>query len=330
MEAGHWKRALQIAQAQVQANSGDAQAHAWLAKIKSAFGDLEGSMTEASRAIAIDNRNATAHGLLAESCALVADRSNPVKGLGYVRCMKREVAAALAIDPRHTDTMLVEMMFDFKAPAIVGGDKKQARRIAGQILAIAPSWGYLAHARLLQDSGDDATTEEMLKKAVGADPNFYRARLSLARFYCCTARTRRPDRAEQAAKDALALDPGASGAYEILARVYASAQRWSDLDDILARAERAVPDDRGAYLEAARGLSDAGQDFRRAERYIAAYLAQPPEGRQPTHAEARYLLATLFEREGRKPDAIRELQAAVRLQPDYETAKRELKRLLHG
>ena len=39
------------------------------------------------------------------------------------------------------------------------------------------------------------------------------------------------------------------------------------------------------------------------------------------------LLASLYSKEGRKSDAVRELTIALRLQPDLEEAKSELKRL---
>jgi hypothetical protein len=38
-------------------------------------------------------------------------------------------------------------------------------------------------------------------------------------------------------------------------------------------------------------------------------------------------LGLLYEKEGRKSDAISELQTALRLKPDFEAAKQDLKRL---
>lgn len=327
IEAGHWKRARQIAESRIQANPKDAQAYTWLSKVKSGFGDLDGALADAERAVALDGGNASYHGQLAEICALIADKSSALKGLMYVRRMRKEIDAALAIDPKHVDTLLVDMMFTFKAPAIAGGDKRKARSIADRIVSISPAWGYLAHARLLQDSTDDKTTEDMLLKAVKAAPAFYRARASLARFYCCTAQHKRPDLAISAANEAIAIDPSAAPAYELLARVYATEGRWQGLDRVLARAEQAVPDDLSFYYAAAAALVESGQDLRRAERYIGRYLGQAVEGRQPTHAQARWLLGTLFEKEGRRPDAIREMQTAIRLEPDFELAKKDLKRL---
>jgi tetratricopeptide (TPR) repeat protein len=327
MELGHWKRARQIAMERVKANPNDAQAHAWLAKASTAFGDLETSVREAERAVELDRNQAGFHEQLAESCALMADKSHILKSLPYVHRMKKEIEAALSIDANHVDTLLLEMVFDWKAPALAGGDKQQARRIADRILTINATWGYLAQARLLQLKGDEAAAEPVLKKAVQADPSFHRARISLAVYYCGEHTCRAPAEAERAALEAIALDPTAGGAYEILARVYVVQKRWADLDQLLNRSAAAVPDDLGPYFAAASRLVDIGEDFDRAERYLRRYLSQPPEGREPTHAEARMVLANLYQRAGRKADAFRELELAVQLQPDLEPARRDLNRL---
>jgi hypothetical protein len=52
-------------------------------------------------------------------------------------------------------------------------------------------------------------------------------------------------------------------------------------------AARDVPDDPVPYHRAAERLLAAGRDLARAERYLRVYLAQEPEGNQPTAAEAR-------------------------------------------
>jgi tetratricopeptide (TPR) repeat protein len=298
IEAGHWKRARQISLARIATEPNDAQAHAWLAKIASSFGDLETSVREAERAVQLDARNPSFHGQLAESCALTADQSSILKGLGYVRRMKREIDAALALDPNHVDTLLVDMMFSWKAPALAGGDKQKARRIADRILSVSPTWGYLAQARLLQFQGEPPATEAILQRAVAANPRFYRARASLATYYCGVETCRSPEQAERVAQEAIAIDPAAEPAYSALARAYATQKRWADLDAVLARAEAAVPDDLEPYYSAADRLIRTGQDPSRAERYLRRYLSQPPEGREPTHAEARRLLEGISRHRG--------------------------------
>lgn len=330
IEAGHWKRVRGIAEAQLKSDPDNAQAHFWLAKVLPGFNEFDSALAHAEKAVALNGNSAAYHGQLAEVCALIADQSSPMKGFVYVRRMRKEIDAALAINPRHIDTLLVEMMFSFKAPSIAGGDKKKAFRIADRIQSISPEWGYLAHARLRQDGTDDKTTEQMLLNAVKAAPAFYRASASLARFYCCTAQQKRPELAEKAALQALALDPAAVPANEVLARIYAQQERWADLDKLLQRAENTISDDLAPYYTAAQGCFDAGKDFTRARRYLARYMAVPVEGRQPTHAEGRWLLARLYEKEGRRADAIRELEVAVRQDPTLDGAKRDLKRLRQG
>lgn len=300
IEAGHWKRVRNIAEAELRSNPNDAQAHFWLAKVLPGFSDFDSALAHAERAVALDANNPAYHGQLAEVNALIADRSTPIKGLIYVRRMRKEIDAALAIDPKHIDSLLVDMMFSFKAPSLAGGDKKKAFRIADQIQSISPEWGYLAHARLMQDGNDDAGTEQVLVKAVHADPGFYRARAALAKFYCCTAHHKRPDLAEKAANEAISLDPNAAAAYAILARIYTEAQRWADLDKLLQKAEQAVSDDLSPYYEAAQACVNLGKDFPRAQQYLSRYLTQPPEGREPTHAQARSLILRMNEKEGRK------------------------------
>ncbi len=330
IESGHWKRARQAAETRLKTNPNDAQAHAWLSKIESGFGDLEGAIAEAERAVELNPNSAAFHGQLAEVCALMADRSSVLKGLIYARRMKKEIAAALAIDPNHVDTLLVEMMYAWKAPTMAGGDRDRAWQIAAHIARVSPVWAYLARARLAEEEGNDKEVETALRKAVEADPSFYRAHLALARFYCCTAQQKRYAQAEQIAEEAIALDPSNAGGWEILARIYAAQRRGAQLNDTLARAENAAPDDLTPYYAAASVLFETGQDFPHAEQYLRRYLSQPVEGREPSHAEATWLLAELYEHEGRKSEAVRALQAAIHLDPGFEPARRDLNRLRHS
>ena len=57
------------------------------------------------------------------------------------------------------------------------------------------------------------------------------------------------------------------------------------------------------------------------------YLTQPPEGQAPSHAGAHWRLGLVLEKQGRKGDAIRELQTAVQMDGSLDVAKKDLKRL---
>jgi hypothetical protein len=64
-----------------------------------------------------------------------------------------------------------------------------------------------------------------------------------------------------------------------------------------------------------------------AEQLLRDYLGQPTEGQEPNQAAAHWRLGLVLEREGRKADAVRELQAAVSQDGTLDAAKKDLKRL---
>ena len=64
----------------------------------------------------------------------------------------------------------------------------------------------------------------------------------------------------------------------------------------------------------------------RAERYLRVYLAQEPEGNQPTAADAHWKLGLALEAQGRSGDALAELKESIRLNPESKAAP-DLKRL---
>jgi tetratricopeptide (TPR) repeat protein len=327
VDANHYKRARVLVDARLRENPNDAHALFLSSKIQEALGNLRGALTLAEKSVEIDPGRVAYHAQLAECYAYTADHSSWVKGITYVHLMKKEIAAALELRPHDSDTLLVAMMFAFHAPAVAGGDRKKAHDIADEIVRYDPHWGYLAEARLAQEDSTDDRKESWLKKAVQADPRHYRAWQELATFYCCVAARKNPVETERVGRAMIALDPTQASGYAALASAYARTGRFAELDAVLAQSEKVVPDDLVAYYQAASALIDTGKDLPRAEKYLARYVGQDPEGREPDRGQAKWLLATLYEKNGRTPDAIRELEAAVRMSPDFEPAKKDLKRL---
>jgi Tfp pilus assembly protein PilF len=135
--------------------------------------------------------------------------------------------------------------------------------------------------------------------------------------------------AEAEAKRALAMDTTRVSAWSTLATVYASSGRWVELDATLKQARAKVPDDRTPQYRAAVAIlmTNAGAQMQLAETLLRDYLAQPPEGQAPSHAGAHWRLGLVFERQGRKADAIRELQTAVQMDGSLDVARNDLKRL---
>jgi tetratricopeptide (TPR) repeat protein len=164
-----------------------------------------------------------------------------------------------------------------------------------------------------------------LRQAAEVRPAKYKALAALAQFYLAGDHPNL-GAAEAPAQAAAELNPGRVDAYAVLAAVYADRGEWSSLDSILATALREVPDDAAPHYRAAERLLAAGRDPGRAERYLRVYLAQEPEGNQPTTADARWKLGLALEAQGRVTGAVAEFQESLRLDPESKAA-RELSRL---
>jgi len=285
IEAGHWKRARAIVEARIREAPDDPLAYLLLSQIRNAFGDHTAPLQLAEKAVALDGRTAKYHRQLAEVLGVTAQHANLVQQLFLAHRFQKEIDTALALDPRDVQALRDLMEFYLLAPGITGGDSRKAISTAERIAALDAAEGFLARARVARP----AETEALLQQAAQAQPSSYRARIELARFYLAPAHFN-PGAAESAARQALDLDGDRAEAYAILARVYAGRSGGSELDAFLADASRAVPDDLAPYYRAAEHLIDAGRDAVRAERYLRAYLAQEPEGNEPTPADAARLL----------------------------------------
>lgn len=292
-EADHWKRARALVSAQLKQNPDDWSALVAMSGIEESFGALDKARTLAERAVALAPHSADTHAQLARVCAVSAETAPVWRQVGLVRVMKRELEAAYKIDPNHLDALLVDMMFTYKAPGIVGGGKAKAHAIAKKIAAAHPDWGRLAEAKLAQHDDNEPVAIRELQQAT---PSNYRAQTNLALVYCCLSRNPRYEEAEKIGRQLLEKEPARIGGYEIMAQIHAARQSFQDLERTLAEAVRHVPDDLSPYYWAAKKLIANRSDLARAEAYLRKYLSQEPEGRAPTFADAQALLQQLKRR----------------------------------
>jgi len=328
IDAGHWKKLRAVAESRVAANPNDESATFLLAYAKWAFADLDGAQALVEKAISLKSDDPNCYYLSARIYGQRAQKAGVMKGMGLAGKFRKSCEAALAIDPNHIESLLDLMEFYYEAPGIAGGDKKKAAEIVQKVTTLNPARGYMAQADLAsRDKKPDwKRIVDLNQKAMDSDPKSYSAKLALAGVFAQDT-LKKYDQSEQLARAALALDPGRTGAYSVLAQLCALQDRWSDLDNVLAESEKANPDDLGPYYQAGRVLLLNLKDLPRSERYFRKYLTQEPEGLRPNKASAHWRLGQVLEKEGRKSDAIAELESSLKIQPDYEPAKKDLKRL---
>lgn len=326
LQAGHFKRLRAWAEARVAKNPNDAPALYYLASAKEAFGDLDGALPLAEKALSLDSNNARYHLLVADICIDQGQKAGIFKGLGLAHRFRDEASKAASLDSKDLDARESLMEFYFDAPGMAGGDKKKAWALTDEIGRIDGVRGLLAQATLAGKEKNPAKQDALYQQALAAAPHEPRVLREAAAFYGSDSR-KKYDLAEKYALEALKLDEDRAGPYVTLAIAYASAERWKDLDAIVARSEENVPDDFGAHYQAAKVLLVSGKDLPRAERYFRKYLTMEPEAGDPPWAGAHWRLGQVLEKEGKKTEAIAEIQEAVRLQPDLKPAKEDLSRL---
>ena len=325
IEAGHWKRARAIVEARLRNAPDDALSNFLLSQVRGAFGDRSTPLAFAEKAVVSDGRTGKYHRQVAEVLGVTAQHAGAFQQLFLARRFRKEIGAALSLDPRDLQALRDLLEFYLLAPGMIGGDPRKAMDIAIQIASIDYVEGLLARARIAEFHKQMAARESLLRQATQAQPPRYKAHIALAQFYLESVRTNL-SAAEVQAKAAMTLDPGRVDAYAVLAAIYADRGEWSELDPTLAIAVREVPDDPAPHFRAAERLLAARRDPVRAERYLRVYLAQEPEGNQPSASEARCKLGLVLEAQGRVADALAEFRESVRLDPDSRAA-RELKRL---
>jgi tetratricopeptide (TPR) repeat protein len=326
IQGKHWKRARAILQPLIAANPQNARGCYLLAQVKLAFKDFNGALPLAQRAVDLDGKNSDFHLILGKTFGDLASRASLLSAGPLAIKFRRELEAAIELNPGNLGALDAMMQFKFQAPAVMGGSKDEARALADRITLLNASEGYLDHAELAQLENDPAQVGAFYLKAVQANPENYEARTLLAGFYSESSQMKLDDATKQA-QSALQIDPGRIEARWILARVFALQQRWDNLESTLVDSEKDVPDDLRPYYEAAEALLEISKDFPRAEGYAKKYLSQEPEAEEPDYADAHRLLGLVLEREGRNSEARAEMQTALRLNPNFKAAKEDLRRL---
>ncbi len=323
---GHFLRAKAMLELAARAKPDDAQTLLALSRAQAGLGDLDAALKSAEALVAAEPNRSDAHVQLASVLGRMAERASMFKQLGLARRAKKELDTALALDPKNLDALYGLMLYSYAAPSFIGGDKLKAQEYAQTMIDVHPARGYLAQARLAKDRKDAAKAEELYRKSVEADAQFYEALTTLASFYLYAALPDY-DNAGKYACRALSVDPQRAEAWKILAELTVQSQCWNELDELLVAAEAAVPDDLAPYYSAAVALMKRGSHTPLAEEYLRKYESLPAEANEPSTAYAHYQRGLALEKLARNDEAAVELHNAVDAEPNFELAKEELKRL---
>jgi predicted Zn-dependent protease len=324
---GYMRKAGAECEKRLAADPKDAQAGALLARIRAEQGDKQAALKLATAAAAADPKSADAQYALSECYGREARDASVLRQAGLAGKMKKASEAALALDPNHIDALEISSDFYRFAPGIMGGDKKKSVEYVDRMVKADPVAGWLKRAEIAMDGKDKDTVRaaECYRQAAAVQPTSARAQVALASWL--VPRWRDPATAEKLALSAVEAEPWRTGGWQVLAALYAFQERWTELDDVLKRSEAAEPSHLAPWYTAARQLINTGKDPARAESYLRHYLTREPEIGSVSWALARWRLGQALEKQGKKSEAVAELESAVKLDPKLDDAKKDLKRL---
>ena len=324
MEHGRLRLAARLAETRIKSKPNDVEALRVLATIRAQQRRFDEATKLAEQAVAAAPNDADAHYALGQVAGIHAQFSSVLKQPGLAGRFKKEAEKTLALNPNHEDAIEGLVEFYRQAPGIMGGDKKKSAAFADRLIQVNPTAGWLEKADIAFDDKDTTAGESCLRKAVAAkgEP---RAKISLANWLIQS--WRKPDEAERLAREALEAEPWRTGGWALLAARQTYQKRWPELEATLAHAEAAIPGNLGPHYQAARVMITEKTDAARAEALLRCYLTVEPEIGAPSFAGAHWRLGQALEQQGKKPEALAEIQTALKLDPKLEGAKQDLKRL---
>lgn len=193
---------------------------------------------------------------------------------------------SIELDPNNLDARSDMILYYLGAPGFLGGGKDKARAEAQEIKRRNPYRGAAAFIRVCSDANDKPCLERELNFLITSFPDSAVGYSQLAIYY---TNNKQYDKAFATIDTRLGLKPN---------------------------------DPAGLYSYG-RAASVSGMNLDRGEQAMKAYIAAPiPMG--PPVANAHYRLGIILEKKGDKAGARTEYQAALRLDPALQDAKKAL------
>jgi tetratricopeptide (TPR) repeat protein len=288
LDAGKYSGASEMLQKMLSRNPNDVQTSLWITLCFLDLGNIDQAVNYAQRAVKQAPDCSDSHLWLGRAYGLKAEKS---RSLILARKSREEFLAAVRLNPDNLLARRDLMDFYLQAPWFLGGSKDKAWAQAEAIASRNAIEGYLAHADYWRENND-------------------------------------PTRAAQAYQEVLKLRPQRVGAYFQIADFYEANRDGRQLETVVQAASLVEPNDpRLAYYRGVARVLE-GRQLPEAEQYFKEYLARAPQRDDfPPHAAAHDYLARIYERSGKRQEAVQQYKAALHLSPDNQTAQEGLKRL---
>jgi tetratricopeptide (TPR) repeat protein len=289
-EGRRYEEAKKFFEPYVAKNPRDAEAAFYLGRTWLALGKSEPAAEWLEKATALAPRRSDFFLWLGRAYGRAAVEASVFRQPGLAKKTKAAWEKAVALDPNSLDARDSLIQFYLQAPGVMGGGVDKAREQAAEIRKRDAVRGHIASANIALDQKDPAGAERELKAAIQEAPAEPRPRLSLALLY-----------QEQ--------------------------EKWPAAFDTLEALLKTAPDNYDALYQVGRAAALSGQRLERAEECLKRYLGHTPGPQSAPLANAHFRLGQVYEKKGNKAQARAEYQAALKLDPRLEDAKKALAKL---
>jgi tetratricopeptide (TPR) repeat protein len=238
-------------------------------------------------AVEKDEKVASYHSWLGNTYGIIARDANVFKQGMLAPKMKREWEKAIALDPKDLDSRTSLIQFYLQAPGFMGGSVDKAKEVANQLLKLKPAEGHLQLGNIYLSEKKPAEAEKEFKEMVKADQAYISG---LANFY---TKEKKYDQAFALFEEALKKNP----------------------EDILS------------IYQLGRTSALSGMKLERGEECLKKYLTYKPKPNEPSLAGANMRLAQIYEKKGKKAEAKRLFEAALKEDNSLKEAKEGLDRV---
>jgi tetratricopeptide (TPR) repeat protein len=254
-------------------------------------GDSDAAIGLLEKAVAQSPNSAEAHFYLASAYGSKVQESGLFGAAKYASKLKDEFERAVALNPKYVEARYGLVQVYAAAPGVMGGSFDKAFEQAKEIKALDPIFGHRAYAFIYTQQKKPDLAKKEYADAIREQPDSPKAHTYLGQYLVNTGKDYPAAFAEF--ETALKLDPNSMAAFYQIGR--------------------------------AAGLSNT--NLARGEEALKKYVAYVPKENEPPLANAHYHLGAVYEKQGRKAEATRAYQAALKLNPSLKLASEALKRV---
>jgi tetratricopeptide (TPR) repeat protein len=257
-------------------------------RLQNDSGKYENAIKTLEKAVKLNANSAEAHFQLGRAIGSTAQTASKLRQPVLARRIKSEFEKTVTLDPTHIPAREGLISFYLMAPGVMGGSVSKAREQADAIRKINPLRGYLADATVANDQTDAAAAGKAYAAAVAEFPDSLNAVTSFVSFVSNNGRTE---------------------------------EAFAPLERFLAK----HPSHRLALYWLGRTSAVTGKQLARGEEALRAVLATHTDtGPRILRENVHFRLGDIAAKGGDKAKARAEYEAALKINPKMESARRAL------